>query len=323
MKHIKAYRLFEEEQTLTPEQKKWLDKCTSVYAGGIRPSKWTIDSQGLIDLDQDFYAVGSKFPGQNNTNLTSLMGLRFGKVGGSFMIGSNDLTSLEGSPYDVGRAFYCNGNDLISLDGAPRRVGLHFLCNENPELKSLKGAPPEIGYNYPYDEGNTNPAVFDCSQCDLKDLEGSPEYIPGDFKCDGNPLVSLKGAPRIVERNFTCRSGKGDLKSLAGAPEKVGGAFQCSDFALYNGTWGTEESYIKLFLGVEDDNCKILSSLERARMLALPYVTKDMLDSYIKENPLNLDLLDEHPEIKAGVLKRTGLKDISSLARSMRKNTIF
>jgi hypothetical protein len=48
-----------------------------------------------------------------------------------------------------------------------------------------------------------------------------------------------------------------------------------------------------------------------------------MLDSYIKENPLNLDLLDEHPEIKAGVLKRTGLKDISSLARSMRRNTIF
>jgi len=319
MKHIKTYRLFEEDQTLTPEQKKWLDACTSVYAAGIRPSKWTIDSQGLINLDHDFYAVGLRFPGVNNTNLTSLMGLRFGKVGGSFMLGSNNLTSLDGSPYDVGQAFYCDNNNLISLEGAPKRVGLHFLCKENTELKSLKGAPLEVGYNHPYNAGNTNPAVFDCSLCDLKDLEGSPEYIPGDFKCDGNPLVSLKGAPRIVERNFTCRTGKGELESLEGAPEKVGGAFQCSDFALYNGTWGTTESYAKLFLGIEDDNCKILSSQERARILASPYVTDDMIDSYFKENPLDLDLLDHLPEVKAGVLQRTGMRDTSKLAKIMRR----
>jgi hypothetical protein len=322
MKHIKTYRLFESELTLTPEQKKWLDQCSSQRAGGIRPSKWTIDSEGRIDLDNDFYAVGSSFDISGNRRLKSLMGIKFGKVGGSFMIGNNNLTSLEGSPYDVGQAFYCNGNILESLEGGPKRVGLHFLCKENPELESLKGAPLEVGYSKTYDVGDTNPTVFDCSLCNLKDLEGSPEYIPGDFKCDGNPLVSLKGGPKVVERNFTCRSGRGDLESLDGAPERVGGVFMCNDFRVDKGMWGTQEGYIKLYLHVNDGFCQIHSTPERIRELILPYITEDLLDSHMKANPLDLDLLDNFPDIKAGVLKRTGLKDTSVLARAMRGKMI-
>lgn len=46
------------------------------------------------------------------------------------------------------------------------------------------------------------------------------------------------------------------------------------------------------------------------------------LDDLIRENPMDMDLLDDYPEIKAGVLKRTGLEDISDLARAMRRGLI-
>lgn len=46
------------------------------------------------------------------------------------------------------------------------------------------------------------------------------------------------------------------------------------------------------------------------------------LDAYIKENPMDIDLLNGLPEVKAGVLARTGLKDISIVAKSMRRGLI-
>jgi len=46
------------------------------------------------------------------------------------------------------------------------------------------------------------------------------------------------------------------------------------------------------------------------------------LDAYIKENPMDIDLLDGLPEVKAGVLARTGLKDTSLVSRSLRRGII-
>jgi hypothetical protein len=46
------------------------------------------------------------------------------------------------------------------------------------------------------------------------------------------------------------------------------------------------------------------------------------LDDWIKENPMDMDLISGLPEVKAGVLARTGLKDTSLVARSMRKGLI-
>ncbi len=39
------------------------------------------------------------------------------------------------------------------------------------------------------------------------------------------------------------------------------------------------------------------------------------LDSYFKNNPIDLYWLDDLPEIKAGVLQRTGIKDWSKLGK--------
>jgi hypothetical protein len=48
----------------------------------------------------------------------------------------------------------------------------------------------------------------------------------------------------------------------------------------------------------------------------------DELDAYMKENPLDLHYLDNAPEVKAGVLRRTGMKDMSRLGRLTKSGLI-
>jgi hypothetical protein len=46
------------------------------------------------------------------------------------------------------------------------------------------------------------------------------------------------------------------------------------------------------------------------------------LDAYFKKNPLDLYLLNPLPKMKAGVLKRTGIKDLSRIGDAMSRNFI-
>ena len=91
-----------------------------------------------------------------------------------------------------------------------------FNCKECESLKSLKGAPKEVGMN------------FDCSECvSLKSLEGSPEKVGWDFVCIGcTSLKSLEGSPKDADGGFYCNDCE-SLKSLEGAPKEVGGNFYC------------------------------------------------------------------------------------------------
>jgi hypothetical protein len=42
----------------------------------------------------------------------------------------------------------------------------------------------------------------------------------------------------------------------------------------------------------------------------------------MKKNPLDIHLLDDHPQIKAGVLKRTGIRDYSAIGRNLKDGLI-
>ena len=94
----------------------------------------------------------------------------------------------------------------------------YFDCNDCPNLKSLEGAPKEVG------------GSFSCRNCpNLKSLEGAPEKIDGSFSCRWcKNLSSLKGAPKEISGNFLC-CGCEKLKSLEGAPEEIDGTFDCSN----------------------------------------------------------------------------------------------
>ena len=115
--------------------------------------------------------------------------IKFETITGDFIINNNSLTSLEGSPKNVGGNFDCRNNNLTSLKGTPSIIGGIFRCDKN-KLTSLHGAP----------------------------------YKTNSFSCPRNNLTTLKGAPSVVKGWFDC--GRNDtLISLDGIPKSVNGAF--------------------------------------------------------------------------------------------------
>ena len=113
--------------------------------------------------------------------------------------------------------FDCSSLNLKSLKGAPTEVGENFYCAWN-DLTSLEGAPQKVG------------GYFNCSENNLTSLEGAPQEINKRFDCSDNQLTSLKGAPQKVGGIFDCSRNK--LTSLEGAPQEVGKDFHCSSNQL-------------------------------------------------------------------------------------------
>ena len=205
MKNLKRYnQLFENNQELTQEQRKWLDTFTIGY--------WSVNQKtGLVDVDGDFNCF--------NMGLKDFKGVRFGSVSGDFNYFENQLTSLEGAPRRVDGDFNCSANQLTSLEGAPLRVLYSFFCSFN-NLTSLNGLP----------EGFSVGGNFNCPNNDLTSLEGiTKRFIVGeDFNCSNNDLTSLKGLPEGFRvRNFYCSNN--NLTSLEGAPQSIRGNILCRD----------------------------------------------------------------------------------------------
>ena len=69
---------------------------------------------------------------------------------------------------------------------------------------------------------------FSCSRCHLlKSLEGAPKEVGANFFCSNcSSLESLAGAPEKVGRDFSCKYCT-SLESLEGAPKEVGRGFDC------------------------------------------------------------------------------------------------
>jgi hypothetical protein len=69
----------------------------------------------------------------------------------------------------------------------------------------------------------------------------------------------------------------------------------------------------------------ILTDLLKDRLLNGTDSTDNIdsiFDDYMTKNPLDLHLLNDHPEIKAGVLKRTGMRDYSAIGRNLKNGLI-
>ena len=69
-----------------------------------------------------------------------------------------------------------------------------FICSDCNLLKSLEGAPKEVGRD------------FSCGYCNLiTSLEGAPKEVGGDFSCEYcTSLTTLEGAPKEVNGDFSC-----------------------------------------------------------------------------------------------------------------------
>ncbi len=112
--------------------------------------KWEVKVEGSKRSIQLFDINGEKLKGEE------------AYWEGDFDCSYNKLTSIEGSPKEVGGGFYCDHNSLTSLEGCPKEVGGDFYCNDN-SLTSLEGSPKEVGGH------------FDCHDNKLTPLEGCPK----------------------------------------------------------------------------------------------------------------------------------------------------
>lgn len=190
---IKDYKLFlESSQT---------EKSVKEICEEYRIKNWSINSEGLVDVDGGVYL--------SVKGLTKIP-LKFGNVTGDFDCNDNLLTSLEGSPREVGGSFYCASNQLTSLEGAPENLSGNFYCCDN-QLTTLEGSPKEVG------------GYFNCSSNKLTTLEGGPKEVGGYFNCSDNQLTSLEESPKSVGHDFICSYNK--LASLKGGPEVVIGSY--------------------------------------------------------------------------------------------------
>jgi len=263
-------------------------------------------------------------------------------VSGSFDCSSNKLTSLEGGPGRVDGNYICSLNKLTTLRGAPEHIIYSFICNSN-KLETLEGCPKEVGRR------------FDCSKNPLKSLVGSPEMAPdSQFFADQTHINDLKGMPEVGEASFDkCKN----LKSLIDLPYPVYSiSVGAISIWIYKDGNKSGDKFSRSYIleavayllahrddvievdgrfnvpDIERGGCTIHTTLytwdttakERARAVSLliTLLDNDFLDKYFTDNPMDIDLLDALPDIKAGVIKRTGMKDLSDLARSMRRGLI-
>ncbi len=173
-------------------------------------SNYTINSDGSIDVDDHVDL--------SNRRLAKLP-LKFGKVTGSFYCHENELTTLEGSPNEVGRNFSCGNNKLTTLEGGPNYVGGSFWCYSN-QLTTLEGGPNYVG------------GSFNCSSNKLTTLEGGPKEVGDDFDCSSNKLTTLEGGPKEVGGVFDCSDN--ELTTLEGGPKEVGGGVYCGGNPIYS-----------------------------------------------------------------------------------------
>ena len=107
--------------------------------------------------------------------------------------------------------FNCHGmKQLKTLEGAPYEVGGVFKCSRCISLNNFEGAPQKA----------ISIAAQNCLS--IISLKGLPEEIPGTFIIDGCiNLESLEHGPKSVGRDYSCiRCEK--IESLEGIAKKIG-----------------------------------------------------------------------------------------------------
>jgi hypothetical protein len=305
MKHVKPFplRLNESKAVVSPEIANILDQAVT--------GSWEVNPSGEIDIEGncDFHSISQEQVNQLFADIREHRCPKFGAVSGGFSCYEKSLSTLIGCPHTVGEDFSCSGNRLQSFEGGPVEVGGSDNCLRR-ELRSLRGAPQRVGGD------------FNATSNHLVNLEGSPSTVGKSFLVDYNRLITLKGAPQHVGGLFSCRFNS-DLISLEGVPLEQDNPknFVCDWIGSPGSVWPISLLFISR--GKTLPGVSVRGTWERARQLAFSVISeRGILDRYFLKNPLDLDLLDPYPDVKAGVVERTKMKDVSALARSIRKGLI-
>lgn len=173
-----------------PEINDWLEK--------MNITNYVIKEDLTVNVSGNVYIFGK--------SLTHIP-IQFGIVRGDFDCSNNNLTSLKGSPHEVGAELDCSYNMLTNLEYGPTIVNGNLYCNNN-KLTSLEGAPKEVG------------KTFNCNSNLLTTLKYGPKEVGKDYFCTHNPsLQNLKGIPKEI--NGVLSLNKCNIISLKDLPEII------------------------------------------------------------------------------------------------------
>jgi hypothetical protein len=193
---------------LTPRQIEALDQAMKDTYYSSRDGSWSINPEtGLIDTKGNFQGGKSSLIKDSG----SLMGIKFGKAEGDFLINHCNLTTLEGCPSEVTGVFKASSNKLENLKGSPRKIGSSFYVGNNNSLTSLEGGPEEVTGDFDAEDSRL-----------LESLKGAPEKIGGSIRINSTSIRDLKGCPKEIgsKTSSTTLSASNcyNLVSLEGAP---------------------------------------------------------------------------------------------------------
>jgi hypothetical protein len=163
----------------------------------------------------------------------------------------------------------------------------------NLAYKNLEHLPLKFNYI----EGS-----FDCSNNELKTLEGCPQTVGGDFDCHRNELKTLEGSPQTVGGDFNCHFNK--LETLEGGPQTVGGDFDCyrnelkdlEHFPEVSGDIDIEENTVNLLVYTfikKADSFMIEDFIDYEIVRNRDTVMLDRLQTFIRDNDLEMPDLEE------------------------------
>lgn len=239
-------------------------------------------------------------------------------INGHLTITNSHLKTLKGCTPVVDGVFDCSSNALTSLEGSPQKVK-SFKCQDN-NLTSLKGISPNISLTLNVNNCINPETGENTNRQGLQTLKDGPTNLTGQAIVDGIYIdLGMWGKK------------EGWIQAL----KKLMGIVEISTFEIEYWFSDSPEGYYDdddEYADADDDDATVSREVarkipNRVRKMSLiigmiPDEYKAILDSHIKQNPIDIDLLDGLPEIKAGVLQRTGLKDLSVLARSIRKGIL-
>ena len=190
---------------LTHPQNTLINQCISTdYNNREEGSSWSINPEtGRLDVIGKF-----RIPSYSKENWGKLveMGIKIGRVKGSFDVSDCGLSSSEGFPLEVTGDFNINNNRFDNLIGGPVKVGGRYQCSKN-KLTSLEGAPESAN-------------EFDCSgNPGLKNLNGGPKEVTSRYDANDCNLNSLEGfATKIDPSSMSVYVSSNNLYTLEGLP---------------------------------------------------------------------------------------------------------
>ena len=138
----------------------------------------------------------------------------------------------------------------------------------------------------------------------IKSTKGFPQKIKEDATIYSKPLESLEDVPF-------------DIKALRTY------YFDVSPYTVETALKVLEEGSVKTYyrvgggIEIRPSDSPERGADEKARDLISTALPDSALDAYFKKNPLKLHVLDKYPEMKAGVLRRTGIRDLSKTGKNL------